>query len=230
MTWSWDISVEVQRRALRWIVTVMFAMAGLVSGAVIETLPRHVHLAILQTLRPAEAALRRLIVAAMRVGTTDLPEVAARVSKAKGAKGKKRGRRPRAGGEADHIPVFPLFDTRKYVGPPRQRTAPGYGPRIWMFDGTDDPVSKTKTPMPDDPVSARRLCLRLLMLKAALDDLYGYAARLRRVLARPSRKWPEPMRRGRPPGYRARGKTPINEVLEECQTLAIWALHGPEPG
>ena len=230
--WDWDLAVEVQRKPLCWIVMVLFSMAGLISGAVIETLPRHVHLSIMHRLRPAESAVRRLIVMAMRAGMDDAP----------GGKWQRPERRKRSGKKAkrseqskddsragEYVPAFPLFDPRKKIGP-RRRNAPGYGPRIWVFDGTDDPVWTPTIPMPDDRVPARRLCLRLLALKAALDDLPGQAARLRRILKRIRRKWPTPMRVGRPPGHRARGKEPIDALLAECQEQAIWALFRLEPG
>lgn len=226
--WDWVASVERHRKPLRWIVMTLFAMAGLVSGFVPKTLPRHMHRTILFTLRPTEAAVRRLIVLVMRVGETSPPPF---VWKSKSTRRKGKGDIGKKSRKAsDCVPAFRLFDPRKYVGPPRRKTVPGYGPRIWNTDGPNDPAYVPKTPMPDDPMTATPICLRLLALKAALDDLPAQAARLRRALKRISRKWPYPMRRGRPPGYRARGKAPIDEILEDCQTLAIWALHNPKPG
>ncbi len=226
MRWNWTIAVERQHRALRWVVMVMFSTAGLVPGAVVEILPRHVHSAILRYLRPAEAAMRRLIVMAIRIeDASGLPFIwTLPVPKRRRKKSK---RRAKGGGDGavdpNFVPVFPLFDPRKDPDP-KPKTTPGYGPRIWSFDGMDDPVHRPSVPMPDDPVSARRLCLRLLALNAALDDLPGQVRRLKRVLARASRKWPQPMRRGRPPGYRARGKDFIDDILSDCQTMALRAL------
>ena len=222
--WDWTVSVERHGKALRWITMVLFAMAGLVDGAVVETLPRRVHLAILHTLRPAEAAVRRLIVLVLRA-EGDMPSGWTRADKQRRKKGTRRG----TGRKSGLVPAFPLFDPRKNVDP-KQKKTPGYGPRIWAFDGLDDPVHVTKTPMPDDPVPAMQLCLRLLALKAALDDLPAQAARLRRVLARATRTWPEPMRRGRPPGYRKNGKAFIDEILVDCQVQAIWAFMPLKPG
>ena len=226
--WDWDVSVERHRKALCWIMMTLFAIAGLVTGAVIETLPRHVHLSILRRLRPTEAAVRRLIVLVMRAAEAgSLPFVWKRREPKRRKKG---GPRESRTGDAKAVPAFPLFDPRKYVGPPKQKTVPGYGPRIWAFDGFDDPAFIRKTPMPDDPVPAFRLCQRLLTLKAAMDDLPAQAARLKRALARATRKWPEPMRRGRPPGHRADGKELIDEILEDCQIQAIWAFVPLKPG
>ena len=222
--WEWEGSVERQRKALGWTLMTLFAMAGLVVGVVIETLPRSVHRRIVQTLLPTEAAVRRLIVLVMRAAEAegvpfvwDLPSLDKR--KKGGARGKRKGR---------GVPAFPLFDRRKNPDP-KQKTTPGPGPRIRYLDEPYDPSYDRKVPMPDDPVSAVRLCQRLMVLKAVLDDLPAQAVRLKRVLERAKRKFPMPMRRGRPPGHRERGKELIDEILAECQELAIWALVPPEP-
>ena len=228
MDWDWEKSIDVHGKALRWIVMVLFAMAGLVSGAVVETLPRRVHRAILHTLIQAEAAVRRLIILATRVGMTgshdmtwEGPGPRKRRGKGHSGDGKRSG---------DFVPAFPLNDPRKPVGPPKQKTAPGKGPRIRYLDEPFDPSYDRKVPMPDDPVSAVRLCLRLLALKAALDDLPAQARRMMRVLSRRKRKWPTPLRRGHPPGHRARGKEPVDVILADCQILALWALGEREKG
>ena len=222
MHWTWTIAVERQHKALRWVAMVMFSMAGLASGAVVATLPRHVHGAILRYLRPAESAMRRLIAMAIRIEeASGVPFVwTLPVSKRRRKRGKCKG-----GGSvgSDNVPAFALFDARHDVDPKRKR-APGPGPRIRYLDEPYDPAYDRKVPMPDDPVSARRLCLRLLTLKAALDDLPGQVRRLKRALARASRRFPVPMRRGRPPGHRTKGREPIDDILSECQTMALWAL------
>ncbi len=224
--WDWGMSVERQRKALCWTLMTLFATAGLVAGAVIETLPRSVHRRIVQTLLPTEAAVRRLIVLVMRAAEAEgVPFVWERSSLAKRKKGSGLGKRK---GASSGLPAFPLFDPRKPVDPKR-KTVPGPGPRIRYLDEPFDPSYDRKVPMPDDPVSAVRLCQRLLVLKAVLDDLPAQAARLKRVLERAKRKFPMPMRRGRPPGHRERGKEVIDEILAECQELAIWALVPPEP-
>ena len=228
MHWNWKTAVTRQHRSLRWVVMMMFSMAGLVSGAVVETLPRQVHRTILHYLRPAEAAARRLIAMAIRAeDETPLPFTWTRPEPKRRREKAKRRAAERNASPPDFVPAFPLFDPRKDVDPKPKRGS-GRGPGIWFFDGFDERTADKSAPMPDDPVSARRLCLRLLSLKAALDDLAGQARRLKRVLARATRKWPEPMRRGRPPGYRAGGKDFIDEILAECQTMAEWALKPPD--
>ncbi len=224
--WDWGLAVEVQRRPLAWVVMVLFSMAGLVAGAVVETLPRERHRAVLGRLRRAESAVRRLIVMAMRAQNSDESDASwtPQAEKKRGRKGGKRGER-----NAETVPAFRLFDPRRYIGR-RRRTAPGYGPRVWLLDGSDDPVQHPAVPQADDPVSARQVCLRLLALRDALDDLPRQAQRMRRALSRSGRKWPSPLRPGRPPGYRERGRELIDEILDETQVQALWALKPFEPG
>jgi len=229
MDWNWEESIEVNGKALRWIVTVLFAMAGLVSDAVVETLPRRVHRAIVHVLYPAESALRRLILVATRIGTTGPPDMAWAGLDRRARRDKARSRGKRKGG-GDVVPAFPLCDPRKPAGPPRRKTVPGPGPRIRHLDDPHDPAYDRTVPMPDDPVRATALVLRLLALKAALDDLPAQVRRMKRLLARRGRKWPDPLRRRRPPGHREGGREWIDEVLANCQTLALWALYDPEPG
>src|SRR5690606_29205551 len=73
-------AIEQNRAALERIVASLIAMAGLdvdreaPAGATHRpTLPRHLWLAVLRLLRPAEAAARRLIIAAARGITVTLP-------------------------------------------------------------------------------------------------------------------------------------------------------------
>jgi hypothetical protein len=61
---DWNAAIEKNREALKRVLTMLVAMAGLAGGA---TLPRHLHRAVLRLLRPAEAAARRLVIVAARV-------------------------------------------------------------------------------------------------------------------------------------------------------------------
>jgi hypothetical protein len=60
---DWNGAIERQREELLRIVAALFAMAGLIGLRSVETLPRQIHRRILLVLRPAESAVRRLIVA-----------------------------------------------------------------------------------------------------------------------------------------------------------------------
>ncbi|MBU4531683.1 MAG: hypothetical protein KUA43_16100 [Hoeflea sp.] len=63
---DWTLAIERNLKALRQIAGSLVAMAGLNPPQPTVSLPRHIHAAVLSILRPAEAALRRLIVIAAR--------------------------------------------------------------------------------------------------------------------------------------------------------------------
>src|SRR6478752_5922372 len=79
---DWQLAIEKNREALKRVLAMLVAMAGLsdfVTGgnavmagdhadrrAAQATLPRHLHRFVLRLLRPAEAAARRLIIVAAR--------------------------------------------------------------------------------------------------------------------------------------------------------------------
>ncbi|MBU4531327.1 MAG: hypothetical protein KUA43_14285 [Hoeflea sp.] len=63
---DWTLAIERNLAALRQIAGSLVAMAGLDPLQPTAMLPRHLHASVLSILRPAEAALRRLIVIAAR--------------------------------------------------------------------------------------------------------------------------------------------------------------------
>ena len=63
---DWARAIERNSDALKGIVAALFAMLGLSESAASLRIPRGVHTAILRVLRPAESAVRRLIVIAAR--------------------------------------------------------------------------------------------------------------------------------------------------------------------
>ncbi len=205
---SWTRCIEINREDLLPIVAQILAMLG--SG---DTVLRHMHLAILALLRPAESTLRRLI------------EIAAKdiVVKPRAKRSPPSGKIPKGAG--GRKPVFVLMDPRKEVGPPKRKTAPGFGPNVRGFDDLDiSPPSRVEI-TPDDPVSAAALRRRVEALVAAMNDIPGQARRLARKQAgmkRPLRV----MRPGRPPGHVERGKRPIDLLLREVHQLALMALAG----
>src|SRR5688572_23781854 len=79
---DWNAAIEKNREALKRVLAMLVAMAGIASGPHPEvpasgeprrTLPRHLHRAVLSLLRPAEAAARRLIIVAARGIVVALP-------------------------------------------------------------------------------------------------------------------------------------------------------------
>ena len=219
---DWDRAIERNSEALKAIVAALFAMLGLGSDAIVTRLPRELHRAVLSVLRPAESALRRLIV------------IAARVLLAKPSPARPMPQGFIRRGEGNRL-SFQLFDRRKRFVSRRRRSGPRALPRIHVF-GSDPRVTAlwsaplpAPAPPPDDgAIQARRLLLRLAAVKHALDDLPRQARRLVRLRARreevPSLKFKSPMRPGRPPGYRRIQVHDVDRVLAECHGLAFYAM------
>ena len=63
---DWALAIERNREPLLRIVAALFAMIGLGEGGAVLRLPQPLHRAALGVLRPAEAAVRRLIAVAAR--------------------------------------------------------------------------------------------------------------------------------------------------------------------
>jgi hypothetical protein len=120
-------------------------------------------------------------------------------------------------------------------------------PRIWSPGGPDPfPIPPRRDLLPDDPVSAVRLGLRLAALDRVLDDLPRAAKRFARwrhrvaagardgafraASAATHRRWP--LKPGRPPGSRgprSRGQgREIDEIVDATHGLALWALNHPD--
>ena len=63
---NWDWAIKRHSEALKGIIETLFAMLGLVGEATVGRIPQPLHRAVLRVLRPAESAVRRLIVIAAR--------------------------------------------------------------------------------------------------------------------------------------------------------------------
>ena len=222
---DWARAIERNSEALKAIVAALFAMLELAGEATVSRLPRSVHSAVLRVLRPAESAVRRLVVIAARGLVVKL---AASRPMPVGAIGK--GCRLRSS--------FQLFDPRKNFACLRQhrQAIARSPPRIHIF-GSDPrvaalwqarPPAAEPPPPPDGLVGAARLSRRLHALKLALEDLPRQARRLARWrLRRETTKAPKfksPLRPGHPPGYRRKPVHEVDEVLIECHGLACDAM------
>jgi hypothetical protein len=223
-TMDWELAIKRNSEALKGIIDTLFAMLGLVGEATVSRIPQPLHRAVLRVLRPAESAVRRLIVIAARNVVVKL--AASRPMPAGKVIGKGGNSRP----------SFQLFDPRKNFNRPRRRAFARIGPRIHVF-GYDprvvalfpapQPVVEPPPP-PDGLVNAARLARRLQALKSALDDLPRQAKRLARWRLRREKainpKFKSPLRPGLPPGHRKKPVHEIDEVLIECHGLAWDAL------
>ncbi len=223
---DWDLAIKRNCKALKGIIDVLFALLGLDGTDAASRIPRSLHSAVLGVLRPAESALRRLIVIAARNVVVKLAP-----SRPMPA-GKVIGK----GGRSRLSSQFQLFDPRKRFARLRHRKIMRVAPRIHFF-GPDPRVAAMwpaprpvvdPPPPPDGLVNAERLTRRLQALKSALDDLPRQARRLarwqQRRKASPSHKFLSPLRPGHPPGYRRKPIHEVDEVLIECDGLAWDAL------
>ena len=222
---DWDLAIKRNSEALRGIVETLFALLGLDGADAASRIRRSLHSAVLGVLRPAESAVRRLIVIAARNVVVELAP----------ARSMPEGRRIAKGG-GDSPPSFQLFDPRKRIKLARAMKFTRLVPRIHFF-GPDPRVAALfqaprpvvgPPPLPDGRVNATRLHRRLQSLKLALDDLPRQAKRLvswsMRRKAAPDLKFLSPLRPGHPPGYHRKPIHEVDEVLAECDFFACEAM------
>jgi hypothetical protein len=248
---DWTLAIERNRKALQLIVSALFALAGLVEGAVVATLPRSVYRVVLRVLRPAESALRRLIFIAAR-----------------GLVLKPRSARPAPVGlvartDATRISAFQLIDPLKHFAPIAEDVAVTKDinfTEVWDdreddLEDEDDAYDSAALPrisvpglydpafFPPPPalilydeINALHLCKRLAALKRALENLPREARRLARWQAKrnvilqtkPRIMRLSPFRPGPPPGSRLRIRHEVDQVLKECHALALDARDLPD--
>ena len=223
---DWARAIERNSEALKSIVETLFAMLELAGAATVARIPQPLHRAVLRVLRPAESAMRRLVVIAARGLVVKLAPSRPMPAGAIGQGGQGGNSRP----------SFQLFDPRKNFAPRRRGTATRIVPRIHFF-GSDPRVAALwparppvadPAPPPDGLVNAERLTRRLQALKLALEDLPRQAWRLARWRMRrenaPGAKFKSPLRPGPPPGHRRKAVHQVDLVLAECHGLACDAM------
>ena len=219
---DWAKAIQRNCEALLRIVAELFALA---QGGVEVRLPRHVYFAMLRILRPAESALRRLIILAAHGlvlkprGFCAFPATSFQSTEAKSA------------------PAFALLDSLKHFEDPTSQTFEAPLPRISVPGFIDPTFLASPIASRDDFISAQRLYQRLNALKRVLDNLRGEARRLarwrlRRDLALASRGPLRParlssLRPGRPPGFKKRSDHAVDDLLRECHALALDILSPP---
>jgi hypothetical protein len=220
----WNDAVARNTEALRTVIGSLLGLLSLYGGTEALTLPRGIRATILQVLRPAEAALRRIILIAARDVTVEVT-----ASKAKPPEHILKTRIAKTRSMS-----FQLFDPRKRSGQQRV-TYTSKVPRIF-FIAPDAPFSPlvaqppeirpTQNPEPEKQITARRMCLRLKALAAALEDVPRQAKRLVRLQARRDNRKSmiPPLRPGKPPGHRNMPTRGIDYILEECHKFAMGVL------
>jgi hypothetical protein len=223
---DWPTVIEHNRIALLEVVTGLFAMLGLLSGEVLGRIPHFLHRKVLRDLRPAEAAVRRLIVAAAQGIVVKLAphRPMPRDKKiARKDKDKATARRP----------SFRLDDPRVPMEEPRRRkkySKFGPGIHVWPYDTLRDKIAAMEAAAAAIPrdglIDGNRLAQRLEALKGALDDIPKQVIRLARWMARRKRAlktrlvYTNPLRFG-PARFRQSEPDSRAEVLlHECHWLA----------
>ncbi len=216
---DWTLAIDRHRDALVRMVAALLVMA--VGG---EAMPRHVRTGIWRVLRPAESAFRRLVVVVKLVLKIEASMAVARGGPVAVIAGDSQG--------VTRVPAFALFDARKSFKPRSAWRGRKPQPNIRFFDEVQvfEPVVVSS---PDDEVSGAQLMRRLSALQAALSDVPKQARRLARWEAKreagraETGKYIAPIRPGKPPGHRDRGRHPVDFVLKDCHALALYALHDP---
>ena len=220
---DWDLAIKRNSEALKGIIEALFAMLGIDGTETVGRIPHRLHRAVLRVLRPAESAVRRLIVVAAR-GLVVKPRPSRPVPK-----GHRIGK-----GSGPSRPAFKLCDKRIFF-PELSNRRVKYTknpPRIHVFPydsmvAAPQPVV-VPPPPPDGLVTAARLNRRLQALKSALEDLPRQARRMARWRVRreaaKAPKFTSPLRPGQPPGHRRKPTHEIDGILTECHWLAWEAL------
>ncbi len=212
---DWKLSIRKNREALVTIVAGLIAMVRQT-----ETMPSPVRRSITRILRPAESALRRLIVVVAAV----LSQKAREAAEAR-AEGSDKSEIPLPDfstfARYDRLPAFPLIDPYKRFWAIRRISAADI-PRI-SVPGVFD---RTPLPEPKEPADAASLLRRIRKLQYALHTLPRQARRLNRLMVKRSKAEPGPgrtgpIRPGHPPGHQTKPRHQVDNILRDCHWLAL---------
>ncbi len=177
---DWDLAIKRNSKALKGIIEVLFALLGLDGTDAASRIPRSLHSAVLGVLRPAESAVRRLIVIAAAECGGEAGSLAAHA-----------GREGHSEKRWNFNAFLPALRPAQEVQSPRARKFTRLDPRIHFFDSDPRVVALFPAPRPvvepppppDGLVNATRLHRRLQALKSALEDLPAPGQALVRLAA-----------------------------------------------
>jgi hypothetical protein len=222
--WTWADIIDRNTGLLKPIIAALFVLLG---GA--ARLSPGVHRRILRVLRPAESAVRRLIV------------IAARDVVAKPLVLRPKPVAPIIGKGRRSVSSFQLFDPRKRFAMFQQtqkRKVAKVAPRFYHV-GSDPPgtapwyaqpcpippVVPVLPPPNDGLLDGARLSRRLNALQSALADIPRHAQRLarwrlRRLSTSSHLRAMDVMRYGHAPGYRKKKRHEIDDILADCHAFA----------
>jgi hypothetical protein len=231
---AWDAAVIRNTVALRAVVLQLVGLLAIYGGMDAVAVPRAVHSRIVRLLRPAESALRRLIVIAARDVRVVFQPPQRKLPQRPAQMNATRHRSENGSPRASSSVAFQLFDPRKRFGRRRMRHT-RFPPRVY-FIAADPPYNPLfqkpeppAQPVPEILAGARRLCRRLKALSVALEDVPRQAQRLARLRARRAHRnsFISPLRPGKPPGHRKIPGDGIDLVLAECHAFAHAVLTTP---
>ena len=218
---DWPLVITRNRTALLTIIVALMGVLGVLGGGRLTTLPHFLYHRALAIIRPAESAVRRLIVIVAH--EMALRGIKLRAARRDGLDEFLFALRPSVRLEPA-IPAFNLIDPLKLFG----RDAPDcdeFGDGFDVSSEAENGENQDRTPIP-----AASLHARLLALKHALDNLPRQAKRLARWYGQREAAYAQnlphrysPIRPGYPPASKRRRTDEIDEVLHECHTLAMYA-------
>jgi hypothetical protein len=209
---DWQLVIDRNREALLALITALMASLGLKAGGKLTTLPQFLVSRALLIIRPAESALRRVIM------------IAALALEQRGIALRRPRGTPtdfsRLNRNADpRQPTFNLIDPLK--------TFSGETPDYSTFGRAEgeDSGATDRTPVP-----AEALGRRLLALKKALESIPREAKRLARwyqqrdlALKQNQPHRLSPIRPGPPPWSHRHKRSEMDKLLTECHLMAIYA-------
>jgi hypothetical protein len=209
---DWQLAISRNREALLVIIVALMKSVGLVDGGMLTTLPRLLYARALAIIRPAESALRRLIMIAahemalrgvghrkQRTSTTDFTQLGSR--------------------QHAHVSAFSLIDPLK-----------NFGSEPADFAVLDVSLDSEQSNPESARMSAVMLARRILTLKKALESIPVQAKRLARWYGQrdlalqhyqPHRL--SPLRPGLPIGLPRRNRNEVQVLLRECHLLALYS-------
>jgi hypothetical protein len=226
---DWNRVIERNSERLFSVVATLVSMIRIKGGGMAAFLPREIYSAALILLKPAESAVRRLIIIAARGLAVKLRLGAARAFPKGLALNK----------SVDRVPAFCLIDPLKRFAPEDFEWGKAKAqviPRI-SVPGLFDPVFPQQPGLDtDDMVASAALGRRVQALRFALDNLPRQARRLarwkakreleRQAGAKPGRM--SPFRPGFAPGYHRSKPQEVDDILSECHHFAREAWDAPD--
>ena len=220
-------AIDLNKTLLARIIAGLFTLLGEGNGP--ARISVALHRSIVRVLRPAESAVRRLIVVLVTITGMKAPPPRPQAQSRSVPSGLART------GTGKKRQSFPLFDPRQRFWRQRPaKKAPAALPRIISL--TDEGLRRLKESLNAQPVADKKvadisplnLLRRLEAVIGALEDLPRQAKRLVRALARrenvPKLKFRKPLRPGRAPGFRVKPRLEVDHVLRDCDWLARNAL------